>query len=356
MKFPDRRIFKVRSLIVAFALTLTVTVTTVDVRRAEALGECGLSCCLAGATGSGVTLAENLGVSLLYESTRMETIKNGTETLSPDEVISINHPGSGMYGVPTKMDMEKVSLILARPISERTSLLAYIPYIRNNMDMRMVMKMGMMTTTTDKPMDTVEGLGDITLMAFHTLYQDAPIKATERLTLGVGVKTPTGKNDVKNMNGKLVHAMMQPGSGSWDLVVMANYMRAFNKLILQGSAYYQMTSEGSEGYEYGDQLTADLTALYGVTDYTNLGLELNYIKAARDRDADGAFSSPTTSMVDNTENTGITSFFISPVVQHKIKGTGGGLSLKVQIPIHQGAGGYQQVVDSRFLGTVTWIF
>jgi len=29
-----------------------------------AAGECGYSCCLAGATGSGVTLAENIGLSL----------------------------------------------------------------------------------------------------------------------------------------------------------------------------------------------------------------------------------------------------------------------------------------------------
>ncbi|MBF0473250.1 MAG: hypothetical protein HQK93_05895 [Nitrospirae bacterium] len=68
-----------------------------------ASGECGFSCCLAGATGSGITLAENIGLSLQYEFTYMENIKTGSTTVSPNSVITQHH---GMYAIPTQMEMQ----------------------------------------------------------------------------------------------------------------------------------------------------------------------------------------------------------------------------------------------------------
>src|SRR3972149_8531860 len=52
-----------------------------------ALGECGLSCCVAGAFASGSTLAQNFGLSLQYEATEMRTIREGTGRISPDKVL-----------------------------------------------------------------------------------------------------------------------------------------------------------------------------------------------------------------------------------------------------------------------------
>jgi len=49
-------------------LLISVFAPASFVRKAYGLGECGLSCCLAGAAGSGVALAENFGVSLVYEN------------------------------------------------------------------------------------------------------------------------------------------------------------------------------------------------------------------------------------------------------------------------------------------------
>jgi len=205
-------------------------------------------------------------------------------------------------------------------------------------------------------MDTVSGLGDITLMGLYTAYTDAPVRPTERLTLGAGLKTPTGKNNEKTSTGSLIHAMMQPGTGSWDPLFLVNYMRAYYPLILQANLFYHLTTEGDEGYEVGNQLSYDLIARYQAANYVNIGVELNGIHSAKDEDHDGKFSKPATSMVDNTDNTGLDSIFITPGVQFKIPGTGGSADLKYQVPVYQKVNGIQQVTDWKVLTSITWNF
>ena len=335
-----------------FALILVLTVFAFG-QNAWALGECGLSCCISGAAGSGATLAENFGLSVIYEHSYMKTIKNGTSEISPDQVISLNRKPMSSYSVPTEMRMQKATLIGVLPVNERLQILAYVPYIKNDMNMRSKNAMGM---TMDMRMETVSGLGDAALLGLYTAYTDAPIRATRRLTLGLGVKAPTGSTSERTASGGLVHAMMQPGSGSWDPIFMVNYMRAYYPLVLQGTLLYQLSTKGYNDYEYGDKFSYDLAARYQVANYVNLGLELNGIHAAKDKDHGGKYSKPATSMLDNTDNTGLDSLFVSPVVQVKIPNSGGSAELKYQIPVYQDVEGYQQVVDWRVLATLSWAF
>lgn len=323
--------------------------------KAYALGECGLSCCIAGSTASGVTLAGKFGLSVMYEYSYMETIRNGTDEVSPDEAIARNKTGAS-YSVPTEMKMQKYTLVGFVPINERLSVLTYIPYVINDMDMRMSMTMGMMTTVSDMSMDTVQGLGDITVMGLYTLYTDAPVRPTSRLTAGFGVKTPTGETSEKTSSGRLVHAMMQPGTGSWDPLLLVNYMKAYYPLVLQANFLYQMATEGFNGYEYGDRFSLDLAARYQATNYINIGVDLNALHTEKDEDHDGKYSRPATSMIDNVENTGLDSIFLSPVVQAKIPNTDGSAEFKYQFPIYQDMNGFQQVVDWRVLASLSWAF
>lgn len=334
------------------ALLLLGTVLTSG-QKAWALGECGLSCCISGAATSGATLAKNFGLSLIYEHSYMKTIKNGTSDISPDEVIRLNRKPMTSYGVPTEMRMQKATLVGVLPVNERLQLLAYVPYLQNDMNMRSKNAMSM---TMDMRMETVSGLGDVTLLGLYTAYTDAPIRPAERLTVGVGIKTPTGSTSERNASGSLVHAMMQPGTGSWDPLFMVNYMRGYYPLVLQGTLLYQLATKGINDYEYGDRFSYDLSARYQAANYVNLGVELNGIHAAGDKDHGGKYSKPATSMIDNVDNTGLDSIFISPVVQVKIPDTGGSAELKYQLPVYQDVNGFQQVVDWRVLASVAWAF
>ena len=333
-------------------------------QKAYALGECGLSCCIAGALSSGATLARNFGFTLQYENTSMKTIREGTSRIRPDTVLdneASKWPAIPAqikeFTVPTEMRMQKWSLLGAYPATERFQFLAIIPFIKNEMDMRMITRSSAgITVKMDHVMDTVDGLGDITLMGLYTAYTDAPIRPLQRLTLGIGAKTPTGKNNEKTASGSYIHTMMQSGTGSWDPIFLMNYIRAFYPLVLQGNFVYQFTTKGDEGYEFGDQITLDLIARYQVGNYTNLGLEINGLYAGRDKDHDGKYSSPETSTLDNVANTGIRSVYMSPTVQLKIPWTPASMDMKYQLPIYQEANGIQEVVDRRWLLSASFAF
>ena len=321
--------------------------------NAYALGECGMACCISGSIGSGATLAKRFGLSLMYENSEMSTIKSGSDSLSPDMAIDNNWSSGSSYKVPVTMRMRKYTIAAFRPVNEKLQLAVYVPYVINDMDMRSKSGMGMVM---DMKMPRAEGLGDITLFGLYTLYTDAPVRPGSRLSLGFGLKTPTGSTEERTASGALTHAMMQPGSGSWDPVAMINYMKGYYPLVLQANLFYQLTTEGRNGYEYGDQLTIDLISRYQVSDYVAAGLDLNGIYAGKDTDHDGRYSFPATSLADNPANTGITSVLLSAVLQAKVPESRASGELKFQVPVYQNANGEQLVLDWRAIGQLAWAF
>ena len=149
--------------------------------------------------------------------------------------------------------------------------------------------------------------------------------------------------------------MMQPGSGSWDPIFMIQGGRDAGKFSLRLNGIYHLATTGDEGYEYGDMISADAVARYHVASALRIGLGLNFLNTGKDTDHDGKYSSPT-SMVDNTDNTGLTAFYLTPEVQFTIPGTGGSFSLAYQQPIYQKVNGIQQVMDWRVLASLGWAF
>lgn len=326
-------------------------------KKSLAIGECGLACCIAGATGSGATLAKNFGLTLSHEYTHMETIRHDSGDVGLQEAIDRNMGSSMSYSIPTEMIMQKYTLVGVLPVTERLSFLVAVPYVINDMDMRMAMDMGMMGIMySDMEMETIGGFGDVSVMALYTLYTDAPVRPTQRLTVGAGVKTATGSSDEKTASGRMVHAMMQPGSGSWDALFLVNYMKAFYPVVLQANLFYQMTTEGREGYEFGDQISFDLSAAYQAFGFLNAGVAVNALHTWENDDNDGKYSRPTTSMVDNTDNTGLDSVLVSPFVQVKVPGSGLSAEVKYQAPLYQNVNGYQQVLDWRVVSSLTFAF
>lgn len=320
--------------------------------RSSNASECGLSCCLAGAV-SGAHLADTFGLSLVIEHSAMETIRHGTDEVSPDRVIADNQQMGISYKVPTRMTMQRATLTGYLPITSRFSVVGALPYVINDMDMRSSSAMGM---TMDMRMDTVQGLGDVSLLGLYVLHADAPVRPTTKLTAGFGVKAPTGKTGETGPSGNLVHAMMQTGSGSWDPLFLVNYMRAYYPLVLQANALYQLTTEGYNGYEFGDRLELDLSAKYNLAQSLNLGLGLTGIHTLKDKDHDGKYSAPDTSMVDNTDNTGLDSVSINALAQVKLPLSGAVAEVKYQHPLYQDVNGYQQVLDWRILTSLSWAF
>ncbi|MBW7898888.1 hypothetical protein B188_06740 [Candidatus Brocadiaceae bacterium B188] len=331
---------------------------------AYAHGECCLSRSLCEATTSNVITATNFGLSLQYEYSNMETIREGSHSRSPNSVlddVASTWPKmpkeEKSFSVPTRMIMQKYTLLGTYSATKRFQFMATIPYVINDMDMKMVMRSPMgMDMKMKMEMDAVEGFGDMTLMGLYKVYTDNSDFPTKKLTAGMGLKLPTGKNDEETDSGHLVHAMMQPGTGSWDPIFLMNYMHTLSPVILQTNLMYHLTTKGDEGYEFGDKVSLDLVARYPIAGYLNPGLELNLFHAGQDKDHDGKYSRPDVSLIDNPDNTGITSVSITPSLQIRIPKTGGSIDLKFQQPLYQHARGVQQVVDWRAMASIVWAF
>lgn len=344
-------------------LIFFVLAATADLLLPEkaAASECGLSCCIAGAAEGIGAGGKGLNVNLQYEWMKMGMLLEGKDEKSPDEILSTKM----MFSVPTEMIMQKMTANLAYGLNEKVSLLASIPYVRNDMDMKMKMSMPM-PMTSDMTMDTIEGLGDVTLMAFYRIYADADTAPTVRITAGAGVKAPTGEYE-KRENGELVHMMMQPGTGSWDPLLVINGMKAFGRTYLLGTATYQFTTENDRGYEVGDRLTVDIAGKYRLTDLFNLTLALNYVHSDKDK-TDGSidpqspaarvnYQNPMMSLMDNVENTGLDSYFISPGLEFKPSaGSPWAFNASAKIPVYQKANGTQLVTDSWYVANASYRF
>jgi len=308
--------------------------------------ECGLSCCIAAGV-EGVGSANGFSITAQYELMDMKTIKQGTTKLSPQQARTIT--GTNL-SVPTKMTMQKISTNIAYRMDEDQAVVLTVPYLINDMEMLSAMNMPM-------TMDTISGLGDISMVYLRNMYTDTPIRTRKRLSLGLGIIVPTGKHDHRSTNGRLVHMMMQTGTGAWGGVLLANGTMAFGEhddggaqWLVNPSLTYQTNTRNNLGYKVGDRVNADLSTRYRLTSMFNLKLDVNGIWAGKDStdgtiDSSGlvAYQNPA-SMIDQVANTGIGSLFISPGFQWVVSPSFI-LSGEYRQPVYQKTRGIQQVTD-----------
>lgn len=337
---------KIRTLLLTVAGLLVLAVPS-----AFAGGEC----CTRGSLAVAGAPESVWSLELQYDYSSMKTFREGTKSVTPDEVLDdrLMH-GAMSYSVPTKMVMQKYLLAANYRAADSLHITATIPYLLNDMDMRKVTGGGM-GMPMNMTMDRVQGLGDATLGVLYTLLAPVSRAAGWDAAIGLGLKLPTGKNDVRSGSGGMVHAMMQPGSGSWDPIFSVQGGLAAGKLALRFNGAYHLATRGDEGYQSGNMIGVDAVARYLAASAVRIGLGLSLLNTGKDTDHDGNYTS-STSMIDNTDNTGLIALYLTPEVQIAIPGTGGSFSLAFQQPIYQKVNGTQQVMDWRVLASIGWAF
>lgn len=334
-----------RKLSITGRAMLAVMLILMGAAQADA-SECGLSCCIAAGV-EGVGSSNGLSVSAQYELMDMKTIRQGTTKLSPQQARTIT--GTNL-SVPTKMTMQKISTNLAYRVDEDQAVVLTVPYLIN--DMEMLSATGMPMT-----MDTISGLGDISMVYLHDVYTDTPIRTRKRISLGAGIIAPTGKHDHRSSNGRLVHMMMQTGTGAWGGVLLANGTLAFGEhedggaqWLFNPSLTWQTNTRNNLGYRAGDRMNADFSTRYRLSSKFNIKLDVNGIWTGKDStdgtiDSSGlvAYQNPA-SMIDNVTNTGIRSLLISPGFQW-VASPSIIISGEYRQPVYQKTNGIQQVTD-----------
>ncbi|MET0551899.1 MAG: hypothetical protein ABW221_02605 [Vicinamibacteria bacterium] len=110
-----------------------------------------------------------------------------------------------------------------------------------------------------------DGFGDTQVGARYVLLGGAG----ERLSAGLALKLPTGESELPNtFDGGLHDPTLQPGTGSLDYILSAQYARGGAAVQWAASASHQLTTGNDLGYRFGDEtilglgLTRTLRAVY----------------------------------------------------------------------------------------------
>ncbi len=152
--------------------------------------------------------------------------------------------------------------------------------------------------------------------------------------LQFGIKMPTAKIDVANVDGEVAERSLQPGTGTTDAILGAFYSGPLgDRATWFADANWQAPLGESDEYKPGNRAGIDIGASYPLTGRVALHLQLNTLWKGRDS---GANAEP--------EDTGGTFVHISPGVS---VGLGDKTQLYgfVQVPLYQRVNGVQLVAD-----------
>jgi len=136
------------------------------------------------------------------------------------------------------------------PITKRIQLTALLPYHNNNRELA-------------AGKERISGLGDFTVMAMYGLIQpkmDSTSNYSHKLQLGGGIKVPTGKYNVAN-NGTL-NPSFQLGTGSWDYLLVTEYVVKRKDVGLNTALSYTFKTENKKLYQFGNQFNYGTTLFY----------------------------------------------------------------------------------------------
>ncbi len=112
-----------------------------------------------------------------------------------------------------------------------------------------------------------EGLGDMIIYGQYRFFHDS---ANDRhAAIIAGVKTPTGRTDVKSTGGEMFEAEHQPGSGSWDPLVGVAVTQHWGRWSLDANVLYTFATEGSQDTNLGDILNYNVSLSYQVLGASN---------------------------------------------------------------------------------------
>jgi len=359
-----------------WGVVVAITLSMLAFQQKADASECGLSCCIAAGV-DGVSSDTGLTISLQYDTMIMGTNKQGSSDIANDTIIANELAtrttnGMHMFGVASDMVMQKIAANLSYRMDENNAFVLTVPYHINDMDMRMGRQMRMMgmagtNTFSNSTMETVKGLGDVSLLYLRDVYKDVELRTRQRLSVGIGVKAPTGKSKARNSSGNLVHMMMQVGTDSWDGLLVASGTMAFGEhedggalFMLSPSVFYQMNTRNDLGYKVGNRLNYDLSARYRLTSKFNVKLDVNGVWSQKDS-TDGTIDTPSgliayqntgRNVLDNVANTGLNSLFISPGFQW-IVADGLVVSGEYRQPVYQNVNGIQLVTDNWFFLRLT---
>lgn len=197
----------------------------------------------------------------------------------------------------------------------------------------------------------IGGLGDIEAQGRYRMFiPDEPARPT--MSLLMGVKLPTGRENQTNDAGAEADVPVQPGSGSWDFIAGLSSLQMLNAPSLTGpqempvffSGTYRFNREGKAGYRRGDVLQVNAGTVYPVL--SRLGVHFQVNLRVNRQDDKG-------STREEVDKTGGTAVCLSPGLEIRVSETVRAYSL-IQFPIYQRVQSLQITSAYAVISGLTW--
>jgi hypothetical protein len=121
------------------------------------------------------------------------------------------------------------------------------------------------------------GLGDAMVLVKYRFYRRDSERGTTQASVTFGPKVPTGRTDLTDTNGKRLPASLQPGSGSTDFFLAANwtYTGLFNlkRLVADEDFHSLIRSQGTQSTNIGSDIESRFWLSYRPYESKNLARE-----------------------------------------------------------------------------------
>jgi hypothetical protein len=131
--------------------------------------------------------------------------------------------------------------------------------------------------STGTPVVGGTGLGDTMVLVKYRFYRRDSERGTTQASVTFGPKIPTGRTDLNAINGTRLPAGLQPGSGSLDLFLAANwtYTGLFNlrRLVADEEFHALVRSQGTQTTRLGSDLESRFWLSYRPYESKNVGRE-----------------------------------------------------------------------------------
>jgi hypothetical protein len=121
------------------------------------------------------------------------------------------------------------------------------------------------------------GLGDAMVLVKYRFYRRDSERGTTQASVTFGPKLPTGRTDLTDTNGQRLPAGLQPGSGSTDLFLAANwtYTGLFNvrRLVADEDFHSLIRSQGTQATRLGSDIESRFWLTYRPYESKNVARE-----------------------------------------------------------------------------------
>ena len=171
-------------------------------------------------------------------------------------------PGGGLVSYSSNFTtrglMPELTLLTVRPTFSHEGDFNFTWGFHPNFDLTVLVPV--VTTRFEAPGISLggTGLGDAMVLVKYRFYRRDSERGTAQASVTVGPKFPTGRTDVTDGGGKLLPAGLQPGSGSTDLFVAANwtYTGLFNvrRLVADEDFHSLLRSTGTQETNLGNDM------------------------------------------------------------------------------------------------------